>query len=113
MSRSISYLPSVANVPSPGAFSRATIDNGLVYVSGTGAGRNDVGDSRVKHSDATVADRGPKEEAYQALENVSRILKAAGSDPSQIVSVQMLISNKNDYDECNLGYRDYFNSNWR
>ena len=42
----VRHVVAVDGVPPPGAFSRATVYNGLVYVSGTGAS-NDTGSGEV------------------------------------------------------------------
>ena len=96
----ITHIPQVDGVPPPGAFSRATVHNGLVYVSGTGAS-NDTATGEVREGTAF-------EEARGALENVEIILRAAGSAPEHIVVATMLLTNKEDYAECNRGYVDFF-----
>ena len=96
-SSSISYLREIDGVPKPGAFSRATTHGGLVYVSGTGASSNDTGS--VETTPMTAA-----EETCGALENISKILKAANSSVDRIVNATMLISDPKDYAECNEAY---------
>jgi 2-iminobutanoate/2-iminopropanoate deaminase len=85
--------------PAPGAFSRATRAAGLVFVSGTGAG-NDIGG---KAREGTAA-----EETRWALENVSKILAAAGTSLERVVQVTMLITNPADYHEINAEYVKHF-----
>ena len=96
----ISHIAAVDGVPPPGAFSRATIHNGLVYVSGTGAS-NDTASGPVSEASAFEQTRG-------ALENVAAILQAAGSSPARIVSATMLLSQRDDYAECNRAYVLFF-----
>ena len=96
----ITHVISVDGVPAPGAFSRATIHNGLCYVSGTGAS-NDTASGAVKKASAFDETRG-------ALENVAAILEAAGSSPERIVVASMLLTNKSDYAECNRAYVQFF-----
>lgn len=96
----VMHLASIDGVPKPGAFSRATVHNGLVYVSGTGAG-NDT-------ADGTVPEASAFDETLGALENVATILRAAGSSPERIVVATMLLSNKDDYAECNRAYVQFF-----
>ena len=96
----IAHIREVEGVPPPGAFSRATVHNGLVYVSGTGAS-NDTATGEVRGGTAFEETRG-------ALENVETILRAAGSAPEHIVVATMLLTNKEDYAECNRAYVDYF-----
>mmetsp|Transcript_86948 Transcript_86948/g.249412 ORF Transcript_86948/g.249412 Transcript_86948/m.249412 type:complete len:317 (-) Transcript_86948:12-962(-) len=95
----IRHLKEVAGVPPPGAFSRAVVHGGFVYVSGTGAD-NDTG--------GAVAEASAFDETRQALANVERILRAAGSAPDRIVSATMLLSDRQDYSECNRAYIDFF-----
>jgi enamine deaminase RidA (YjgF/YER057c/UK114 family) len=96
----IKYLREVAGAPPPGAFSRAVKHNGMVYVSGVGADASDVG--------GAAASRTAFEESRSALENVSTILRAAGSAPERIVQATMLLTDRSDYDECNRAYVEWF-----
>ena len=96
----ISHIVAVDGVPPPGAFSRATVHNGLVYVSGTGAS-NDTATGAVVAGSAFDETRG-------ALENVAAILRAARSSPERIVVATMLLTDKDDYAECNRGYVQFF-----
>lgn len=100
--RPITHIASVAGVPAPGAFSRATVHGGLVYVSGTGASNDDTGTIKGK-AEATAFD-----ETKSALENIDKILAAVGSSTERIVNAQMLLTNKDDYAECNRAYVEYF-----
>lgn len=96
----VRHIASVDGVPPPGAFSRATIHNGMVYVSGTGAS-NDTATGEVVAASAFDETRG-------ALENVAAVLRAAGSAPERIVVASMLLTDKEDYAECNRAYVDFF-----
>lgn len=98
--RAIGYIPEVEGVPAAGAFSRATTLGDMVYVSGTGAS-NDT-------ATGLIEDMSAGEETTRALENVGRILRAAGSAPHRIVSATMLLTNKDDYKACNQAYVDFF-----
>jgi 2-iminobutanoate/2-iminopropanoate deaminase len=88
-----------SDAPKPGAFSRATKAGGWVFVSGTGAG-NDIGGA-ARAGTAT-------EETRWALENVSAILRAAGSSLDRVVQVTMLITEPADYNEINAEYVKHF-----
>jgi 2-iminobutanoate/2-iminopropanoate deaminase len=88
-----------ADAPKPGAFSRATKAGGWVFVSGTGAG-NDIGGAPRAGTAA--------EETRWALENVSAILRAAGSSLDRVVQVTMLITDPADYDDVNAEYVKHF-----
>ena len=72
---------------------------GLIFVSGTGAG-NDIG-GPAREGTAT-------EETRWALENMGELLQHAGSDMGSVVSVSMLLTNKDDYDEINAEYVKHF-----
>lgn len=85
--------------PAPGAFSRATRAAGLVFVSGTGAG-NDTGGAAPTGTAA--------EQTRQALENVSAILRAAGSSLERVVQMTLLITDPADYREINAEYVKHF-----
>jgi 2-iminobutanoate/2-iminopropanoate deaminase len=87
------------DAPAPGAFSRATRAAGLVFVSGTSAGPDGAGAPRT----GTAA----RETAW-AIENVSRILEAAGSSLDRVVQVTMLITDPADYREINAEYVKHF-----
>ena len=84
-------------MPPPGPFSRAVVHGGVVHVSGIGA-----------HQDAVQ--RSVAEETTGALENVETVLHAAGSDACHIISASMLITNRQDYAECNKAYSNFFRS---
>ena len=87
------------DAPAPGAFSRATRAAGLVFVSGTGAG-NDTGGAA---PGGTAA-----EQTRKALENVSTILRAAGSSLERVVQMTLLITDPADYREINAEYEKHF-----
>lgn len=101
--RGIAHVASVDGVPAPGAFSRATIHGGLVYVSGTGASDDDTGKALDGNSQRTAFD-----ETKGALANIEKILHATGSATESIVNAQMLLTSKDDYAECNRAYVEFF-----
>lgn len=89
--------------PEPGSsrpFSRATRAGGLVFVSGHAA----------PHDPAQGVDRGATAtgEVRNALKLIERILIEAGSNLEQVVQVTMLITDPNDYEECNREYVKHF-----
>jgi 2-iminobutanoate/2-iminopropanoate deaminase len=102
---SAAYTPHVIeflnppDAPAPGAFSRATRAAGLVFVSGTGAGNDTGGAAR----EGTAA-----QQTRWALENVERILVAAGSSLDRVVQVTLLIQDPADYHEINAEYVKHF-----
>ena len=71
-------------------------------MSGTGASNDDTGTIKGK-AEATAFD-----ETKSALENIDKILAAVGSSTERIVNAQMLLTNKDDYAECNRAYVEYF-----
>ncbi len=93
----------IVEPPAPGdkrPFSRATRAGGLVFVSGHSA----------PHDPARGVDRGATaaEQTRNALAEVERILRAAGSDLSRAVQVTMLITDPADYADCNAEYVKHF-----
>ena len=76
-------------------FSRAVVVNGVVHVSGTGAGN---------HPDGTPRRGTAAEEAKWAYENVTHVLRQAGTSWDHVFRVTMLISEKHFYDACNRAY---------
>ncbi len=81
-------------------FSRATRAGGLVFVSGHAA----------PHDPARGIDRGATatDEVRNALNLIERILIDAGSKLEQVVQVTMLMTDPNDYEECNREYIKHF-----
>lgn len=96
----VRHIVAVDGVPPPGGFSRATVHNGVVYVSGTG-GSNDTATGEVVAALAF-------DEARGALENIAAVLRAARSSPERIVVATMLLTDKEDYAECNRAYVEFF-----
>ena len=89
--------------PEPGSsrpFSRATRAGGLLFVSGHAA----------PHDPAQGVDRGATatDEVRNALTLIERILLEAGSGLQHVVQVTMLLSDPNDYEECNREYVKHF-----
>merc|ERR1711918_176302 len=80
-------------------FSRVAKARGFLYVSGTGAGNDIGGPAR----EGTAA-----EETRWALENVARLLEASGSSMDRVVSVTMLLSSREHYNDCNAEYIKHF-----
>jgi 2-iminobutanoate/2-iminopropanoate deaminase len=95
--------PEIQHLPTSPAFSRLVKLNEhsrpMIYISGTGAS-NDIG-GKPREGSAT-------EETKWSLENISKILEASNSNMESIVSVTMLLTDKNDYDEVNREYVKHF-----
>ena len=81
-------------------FSRATRAAGLVFVSGHAA----------PHNPAHGIERGATatDEVRNALELIRGLLLEAGSSLEQVVQVTMLLTNPDDYEECNREYVKHF-----
>jgi 2-iminobutanoate/2-iminopropanoate deaminase len=79
-------------------FSPATIANGFVFVSGQ----------------ASVDEKGDivlgtfEEEFRRTMENLKKILAAAGLDLSDVVQARGYVKNHSDWAEYNKLYREYF-----
>ncbi len=89
--------------PAPGEtrpFSRAVRAGGMLWVSGHSA----------PHDPARGIHRGetPADEVRNALACIGGILAEAGSSLDRVVQVTMLISNRADYDACNIEYVKHF-----
>ncbi len=81
-------------------FSRATRAGGWVFVSGHAA----------PHDPTLGIERGESvtQEVRNALNLIKQILQDAGSTLEQVVQVTMLITDPNDYEECNQEYIKHF-----
>ncbi|KAL2209890.1 Endoribonuclease L-PSP [Sarocladium strictum] len=90
---------SAAPAPLP-QFSQAVKYNGMVYCSGNiGA----IPDTNFEMASGTIRDR-----TRQALKNLSAILEAAGSSLSNVVKMNIFITNMADFAEMNKGYDEFF-----
>ena len=69
-------------------------------MSGTGAS-NDT-------ATGTVVAGSAFDECIGALRNVVAILSSAGSSPGRVVMAEMLLTNKEDYAECNRAFVWFF-----
>jgi 2-iminobutanoate/2-iminopropanoate deaminase len=88
------------NAPLPrGHYAQATRANGFVFVSGQLPLLND--DGRV------VLAEGLDAQVKQALSNVREVLRAAGSDMQQLVSVQVYVSDIESWPRVNEIYREF------
>jgi 2-iminobutanoate/2-iminopropanoate deaminase len=89
-----------SKAPTPaGHYSQAIIHNGLVYVSGQlpivpGSGKKITGPIEAQ--------------TRQVLENVTAILKAAGSDLNKTLKITVYVSDIALWDKVNEVYAEYF-----
>ncbi|KAJ6502214.1 Endoribonuclease L-PSP [Mycena sanguinolenta] len=85
-------------VPPLPIFSQATIAKGIVYCSGNIGCTNDL----------DVVEGGIKAQTRRALENLTIVLKAAGSGLEHIVKANIYLTNMNDFREMNEAYSEFF-----
>lgn len=82
-----------------GAYSSGVMDNGLLFVSGQGS--LDPVTGEVVHG--TI-----EEETLLTLENVKRVVEAAGGTVRDIVKCTVHLSNIDDFDRYNKAYASFF-----
>ncbi|KAK7037991.1 YjgF-like protein [Favolaschia claudopus] len=87
-------------VPPLPIFSQATIANGTVYCSGN------IG-CAVENGDLVVVE-GVQAQTRRALENLSMVLKAAGSGLEHIVKANIYLTNMGDFQKMNEVYAEFF-----
>jgi len=93
---------STPDAPKPvGPYSQAQIAGHFVFGAELGI------DPKQGKIVATTADG----QMSQAMENVFAVLKAAGSDPSQLVKVTVYFKNLDDYDKANAVYARMLGNN--
>ena len=97
MSRQIVFTPDAAKPPE--SYSQAVKAAGLVFVSGTAP--HDPASGQIKGE--TI-----QEQTRQCLENISAILKAAGTSMDRIVSVTIVLADEDDFAGMNEEYMRWF-----
>jgi len=100
MARDIIRTPNAP--PPPPAYSQAVRAAGLVFVSGTGP---------IDPATGRIAGDTIQEQTRQCLENVSAILKAAGSSLEQVVSATVIILEESDFAGMNEEWVKWFPEN--
>ena len=100
MARDIIRTPNAP--PPPPAYSQAVRAAGLVFVSGTGP---------IDPATGRIAGDTIQEQTRQCLENVSAILKAAGSSLEQVVSATVIILEEADFAGMNEEWVKWFPEN--
>lgn len=89
-----------AEAPRPaGHYSQGIVHEGLVYVSG----QLPVDPSTGERQTGTI-----EEQTRLALENVAGVLRAAGSDPSQVLKCTVYVANIDLWDRVNTVYAEFF-----
>ena len=81
-----------------GPYAQAQIVGGLVFTSGQIPIIPETGEIAV----------GLEAQAHQVFQNLSELLKAAGSDLSKAVKTTVFIKNMNDFTAINAVYAQYF-----
>jgi len=94
MVKEVIIMPNAASSP----LSSAVRAGDFIFVSGTGG----VVDKDGKEL------KGIKAQTKQTLENMKRVLEAAGSSLSDVVKVNVFIANADDFAQMNEIYIDYF-----
>ncbi|KAJ7047126.1 Endoribonuclease L-PSP [Mycena alexandri] len=85
-------------VPPMPVFSQATIAKGIVYCSGNIGCTNEF----------VVVEGGVKAQTRRALENLSIVLKAAGSGLEHIVKANIYLTDMNEFVAMNEVYLEFF-----
>jgi len=91
---------STPNAPKPsGHYSQAIVHNNIVYVSGQLPIEPKTGEKRIGSIE---------EQTEQALNNLSEILKAAGSNLNQVIKTTIYISDIDLWERVNAVYSRFF-----
>ncbi len=81
-----------------GPYSQAIEVNGMVYTSGVIPVNPENGE----------IPQGAKEQAKQALTNLSNLLEAAGTNMNQVIKTTVFIKEMDDFGTINDVYKDFF-----
>ncbi len=84
-----------------GPYSQAVVLNGVVYCSGQ---------IPLDPSSMEIVGNTAKEQATQVMKNLAEVLKAAGSDFSNVVKCSIFLDDMGDFAEVNEVYGSYFTS---
>jgi 2-iminobutanoate/2-iminopropanoate deaminase len=99
----ITEVPGYAAAHSP--YSHAVVANGVAFVSGQIAVRPD-GSGPMDIVGETI-----EEQTRQALENVDRVLRAAGTSLENAVKITVLLTEPDDFKRMNSVYGEFFPGN--
>jgi len=97
MAKSIGVIETENAAPAGGHYVQATTYNGLVYISGQLPVRTDRSHTFAESFEA---------QARQALQNLVEILKAAGSEPSQLLKVTVYLVDVENWPGFNRIYAE-------
>lgn len=81
-----------------GPYSQAVESDGLLFTSG----------QIPMQTDGTVVEGGIKEQTHQVFQNLKATLEAASLDLSDVVKVNVFISDMDEFPEINEVYGEYF-----
>ena len=84
----------------PGLLSQAVVNNGLIYVAG----------QIHSNSDGKLIEGTIEEKVHQVMKNLDAILKAADSDFSHVVKVNVYVTDISELPKLNEVYKTYFTS---
>ena len=84
----------------PGLLSQAVVNNGLIYVAG----------QIHSNSDGKLIEGTIEEKVHQVMKNLDAILKAADSDFSHVVKVNVYVTDISELNKLNEVYKTYFTS---
>jgi len=86
--------------PKPiGPYSQAIVENGFVFVSGQGP---------LHPATKQVVSDDIEQQTRVTLDNVARVLEAAGTSLANVVKVGVFLRDMKDFDAFNRVFRDYF-----
>src|SRR3989344_3982463 len=84
----------------PGLLSQAVVNNGPIYVAG----------QIHSNSDGKLIEGTIEEKVHQVMKNLDAILKAADSDFSHVVKVNVYVTDISELPKLNEVYKTYFTS---
>lgn len=82
-----------------GPYSQAIVINGFVFCSGQ---------TPLVPETGNMVEGGVEEQAHRVLQNLSAVLKAAGSDMSKVVKTTVFLQSMGDFAAMNAIYATYF-----
>lgn len=85
-----------------GPYSQATVQNGIVYCSGQIA---------LDPETNKIVDGGVKEQTERVMQNLSAVLKEAGSGFNKVLKCSIFLDDMGDYPVVNEVYGKYFTEN--
>ncbi|MBN9390178.1 MAG: hypothetical protein J0I20_19280 [Chloroflexi bacterium] len=94
---------STSNAPTPaGPYSQAVVVGDLIFVAG----------QIPRHPQTGQVEPSIEAQTHQVFANIKAILEAAGSNLSQVVRVDVYLSDMDNFQRMNEVYRTYFDENY-